>query len=409
MYKDAALLVSLDIGSYKTAVVVARQSLEELEILGVGSAPSQGLRKGLIINVETTVQAIRNAVEEAQARASCDIYEVSGSIVGGYVDGITSQGLVVIEDQEVQAKDLRRVIEVGRARALPVDCEILHVMPQEFLVDGQDRGRDPIGSSGVRLEAAVHLVAVASSAIQTISRCCERAGLSLHRLYFTALAAAEAVLTPEEKEMGVAVLDIGGGTTSVIVFAHGVPQHTAVLRLGGHNITNDLAVGLRTPLAEAEKLKQQYGCALMDLILPGETIGMPRIGGREPALLLRRRLGEIIEPRAEEILSLAKEQIEQASLLNKLGSGLVLTGGGAILAGMPELAERVFRMPTRRGRPHYLDGLVDELNSPMYATSIGTILSSIQEGQQNGIRPTRHGRGWQRVREEVAGWIRDFF
>ncbi len=409
MPKDADLLVSLDIGSYKTAVIVARQSLEGLEVLGVGSALSQGLRKGMILNVDATVRAIRKAIEEAQTGANCNIHEVSSGIVGGYLDGITSQGLVLIEDQEVRAEDLRRVIEVARTRALPADCEILHVMPQEFLVDSQDRGTYPIGSSGVRLEAAVHLVAVASSAVQTITKCCERAGLALHRLYFTALAAAEAVLTPEEKEMGVALLDIGGGTTGVIVFAHGVPQHTAVLGLGGHNITNDLTVGLRTPLAEAEKLKQQHGCALMDLILPGETIEMPRLGGREPVQLLRRRLGEIIEPRAEEILRLAKEQIEMAGLLNTLGSGLVLTGGGAILAGLPELAERIFRLPARRGRPQYLAGLVDERNSSMYATSIGVILSGIQNRHQSDIVPTRYGQGWQRVWERVVEWMRDFF
>ncbi len=409
MPKDAALLVSLDIGSYKTTVIAARQSLEGLEILGVGSALSRGLRKGMILNVDTTVRAIRKAVEEVQTGANCDIHEVSSGIVGGYLDGITSQGLVLVEDQEVRAEDLRRVIEVARTRALPADCEILHVMPQEFLVDSQDRGNNPIGSSGVRLEAAVHLVAVASSAVHTITKCCERAGLALHRLYFTALAAAEAVLTPEEKEMGVALLDIGGGTTGVIVFAHGVPHHTAVLRLGGHNITNDLAAGLRTPLAEAEKLKHQHGCALMDLILPGETIELPRLGGREPVQLLRRRLGEIIEPRAEEILHLAKEQIEMAGLLDKLGSGLVLTGGGAILAGLPELAERIFRVPARRGRPQYLDGLVDERNSSMYATGVGLILSGTQKGQQNNIVPTRYGRGWQRVWERVVEWMRDFF
>ena len=409
MPKDAALLVSLDIGSYKTTVIAARQSLEGLEILGVGSALSRGLRKGMILNVDTTVRAIRKAVEEVQTGANCDIHEVSSGIVGGYLDGITSQGLVLVEDQEVRAEDLRRVIEVARTRALPADCEILHVMPQEFLVDSQDRGNNPIGSSGVRLEAAVHLVAVASSAVHTITKCCERAGLALHRLYFTALAAAEAVLTPEEKEMGVALLDIGGGTTGVIVFAHGVPHHTAVLRLGGHNITNDLAAGLRTPLAEAEKLKHQHGCALMDLILPGETIELPRLGGREPVQMLRRRLGEIIEPRAEEILHLAKEQIEMAGLLDKLGSGLVLTGGGAILAGLPELAERIFRVPARRGRPQYLDGLVDERNSSMYATGVGLILSGTQKGQQNNIVPTRYGRGWQRVWERVVEWMRDFF
>ena len=409
MPKDAALLVSLDIGSYKTAVIVARQSLEGLEILGVGSALSQGLRKGLILNVETTAQTIRNAVEEAQTDANCDIYEVSSGIVGGYVEGITSQGLVIIENQEVQAEDLRRVIEVGRTRALSADCEVLHVMPQEFLVDGQDRGTNPVGSSGVRLETAVHLVAVSSNAVQTITKCCERAGLSVRRLYFTALAAAEAVLTPEEKEMGVALLDIGGGATSVIVFARGVPQHTAVLRVGGHNITNDLAVGLRTPLAEAEKIKQQHGCALLDLILPGETIEMARLGGREPVQLLRRRLGELIEPRAEEIFSLTKAQLEPTGLLDKLGSGLVLTGGGAILAGMPELAERVFQLPARRGTPPHLDGLIDEQTSPMYATGLGILLASVQERHQNGIGPLRQDRGWQSVRERVVEWIRDFF
>ena len=409
MYSEQSLLVSLDIGTYKTAVVVAEHTLEGVEIIGTGTALSQGLRKGLILNVETTVQAIRKAVEEAQLEASCEIHNVSSAIVGGHLEGITSQGVVVVKDQEVHADDLTQVIEVARAVALPADYEILHVLPQEFLVDGEDRGKNPIGTSGVRLESSVHMVAVASGAVQAMRKCCERADVYLQNLYFGPLAAAEAVLTPEEKEMGVVLLDIGGGTTSLVVFARGVPQHTAVLRVGGHNITNDLAVGLRTPLAEAEKLKQQHGCALMDLILPGEMIAMPRVGGREPTPLLRRRLGEIIEPRAEEILTLAKEQIEIAGLPDKLESGVVLTGGSAIMEGMPELAERIFRLPARRGAPRYVSGLVDAVNSPMYACSVGLILSSLQDGQTNSMLRPRHSQNWQRVRERVVEWIRDFF
>lgn len=409
MYNESALHVSLDIGTYKTAVVVAAQNIEGVEIIGLGTALSQGLRKGLILNVETTVQAIRKAVEDAQIGASCEIYNVSSGVVGGHVDGLSSQGVVAVRGQEVTAEDLTQVIDVARAVALPPDCEILHVMPQEFLVDGQDRGKNPIGTSGIRLETTVHLVAVASSAVRAMSRCCERAELYLQNVYFGPLAAAEAVLTPEEKEMGVALIDIGGGTTSLVVFARGVPQYTGVLRVGGHNMTNDLAVGLRTPLAEAEKLKQRYGCALIDSILPGEMIEMPRLGGRDPVPLLRRRLGEILEPRAAEILTLAKEHIEMAGLLDKLGSGVVLTGGSVILEGLPELTERIFRLPARRGVPKYVSGLVDAVNSPMYATSVGLILSSLQDVHTNGMGRVRPGQGWQGVRERVVEWIRDFF
>lgn len=409
MYNESMLHVSLDIGTYKTAVVVAEQSLEGVKIIGLGTALSHGLRKGLILNIETTVQAIRKAVEDAQIGASCEIYNVSSGIVGGHVDGLSSHGVVVVKDQEVTAEDLTQVIDVARAVALPPDCEILHVMPQEFLVDGQERGKNPIGTSGIRLEATVHLVAVASSAIQAMSKCCERAELYLQNVSFSPLAAAEAVLTPEEKEMGVALIDIGAGTTSLVVFARGVPQHTGVLRVGGHNMTNDLAVGLRTPLAEAEKLKQRHGCALLDLILPGQMIEMPRLGGRDPVPLLRRRLGEILEPRAAEILTLAKEHIEMAGLLDKLGSGVVLTGGSVILEGMPELTERIFRLPARRGVPQYVSGLVDAVNSPIYATGVGLILSNLQDVHTNGMDRVRPGQGWQGMRERVVEWIRDFF
>jgi cell division protein FtsA len=409
MNKENSLIVSLDIGTYKTSVIVAEHTPQGIEVLGIGTALSHGLRKGLVLNVETTVQAILKAVEEAQVGASCEIHNVCAGIAGGHVEGLTSHGVVVVKNHEISHEDVARVIEVARAIPLPPDCEILHVLPQEFMVDGQDRGRDPVGTSGVRLEANVHVVSMASSAAQTITKCCERAGLHVRQLYFTALAAAEAVLSPEERELGVAVLDVGAGTTGLVAFYRGVVLHTAVVRLGGSNITNDLALGLRIPLADAEKLKQRHGGALGDLVTPGEMIEMPRVGGRDPVPLPRRRMSEIIEPRAEEIFSLVREQLETAGVLNRLGSGVVITGGSAIMEGMPELAERVFRLPVRRGTPRHMGGLVDAVNSPMYATGVGLILSEFQQKGTNGVSRTRDVHGWQRVRERMVEWLRDFF
>ncbi|MEW6299420.1 MAG: cell division protein FtsA [Thermodesulfobacteriota bacterium] len=409
MQRENTLVVSLDVGTYKTAVIVAEVTPEGVEVAGIGTALSQGLRKGQIINVEATVQAIRKAVEEAQMGASCEIHNVCAGITGEHLAGVASQGVVVVKDREVSRSDVERVIEVARAIALPSGYEILHVLPQEFLVDGQDRGRDPVGSSGLRLEANVHVIAASSNEIQAVGKCGERAGLHIRALYFTALAAAEAVLTPEEKELGVALLDVGGGTTGMVAFHHGAVQHTAVLPLGGYHITNDLAVGLRIPIAEAEKIKQRHGCALGDLLTPGEMVEMPRVGGRDPAPVPRRRLSEIIEPRAEEIFTLVKGHLSEADVLGRLGSGIVLTGGSAIMEGMPELAERVFRVPVRRGAPRHIGGLVDAVNSPMYATGVGLILCELQQTRTNGVPRARDAHGWQRVRERMVEWIREFF
>jgi cell division protein FtsA len=409
MERETSLIVSLDVGTYKTAVVVAEPTSEGIDVLGVGTALSQGLRKGLVLNVESVVPAIRKAVEEAEVGASCEIHNVCTGLTGGFIEGVTSQGVVVVKEGEVSGADVAQLIEVARAIPLSSDREILHVLPQEFLVDGQTRGRDPIGAAGVRLEADVHVITVATSAAQTLLRCCERAGLQVRNLSLAILAAAESVLTPEEKELGVALLDIGGGTTGIVVFHRGVVLHTALLPIGGHNVTNDLAAGLRTPLAETEKLKQRHGCALVDLLTPGEMIEMPRVGGRDPTPTLRRRLSEIIELRVQEIFTLVKEQIEAAGAFDKLGSGVVITGGSAIMQGMPELAERVFRLPVRRGAPQYLSGLVDEVNSPMYATSVGLILRELQHLHANGITQPRSSHGWQRMRERVIEWFRDFF
>jgi cell division protein FtsA len=409
MQRENSLIVSLDIGTYKTAVVVAEPAPEGIEVLGIGTALSQGLRKGLILNVEAAVPVIRKAVEEAEVGASCEVYNVCVGLTGGFIEGITSQGMVVVKDHEVSSDDVSRVIEVARALALPPDCEILHVLPQEFLVDGQNRGRDPVGSAGVRLEADVQIITVATSAVQTLLRCCERADLQVRNLTLAVLAAAEAVLTPEEKELGVALVDVGGGTTSMVAFHRGVVQHTAFLPIGGSHITNDLAAGLRAPLAETEKLKQRHGCALTDLLTPGEMIEMPRVGGRDPLPLPRRRFSEIIELRVQEIFTLVKEQFDAVGVLDKLGCGVVLTGGSAIMPGMTELAERIFRVPVRRGVPPHLGALVDQVNSPMYATSVGLILWERQHMSANGVPQTRSGHGWQRVRERVVEWIREFF
>jgi cell division protein FtsA len=362
-----------------------------------------------VLNVEAAVPVIRKAIEEAEVGASCEIHNVCVGLTGGFIEGLTSQGVVVVKDPEVSGADVSRVIEVARAIALPSDCEILHVLPQEFLVDGQNRGRDPVGSAGIRLEADVQVITVATSAVHTLLRCCERANLQVRSLTLAVLAAAEAVLTPEEKELGVALLDVGGGTTGMVAFHRGIVQHTALLPLGGSHITNDLAAGLRSPLAETEKLKQRHGCALVDLLTPGEMIEMPRVGGRDPAPLLRRRLSEIIELRVQEILTLVKEQLAAAGVLDKLGCGIVLTGGSAIMPGMPELAERIFRLPVRRGVPSQVGALVDEVNSPMYATGVGLILWEMQHMHTNGIAQSRSGHGWQRVRERMVEWIREFF
>lgn len=410
MPRENALVVSLDIGTYKTAVVVAEVSPEDVEIVGIGTALSgQGLRKSQVINVDATVQAVRRAVDEAQMGASCEIHNVCASVTGEHVLGLSSHGAWAVKDREVSPADVQRVLEIARAVALPSGYEILHVLPQEFLVDGLERGRDPLGASGVRLEANVQIIAALSEAVQTIHKCGERAGLHIRSLHFAALAAAEAVLGPEEKELGTVVVDVGGGTTGMVAYYRGVVQHASVLPVGGSHITNDLAVGLRTTLAEAEKLKQKHGCAMANMVNNADVVEMPKVGSRDPLPMPRRRLSEIIEPRADEIFALVREQLDRAGVLGKLESGIVITGGSAIMEGMPEMAERVFRLPVRRGVPRYINGLVDAANSPMYATGVGLALCELQHARLNGSARGRDAHGWQRMRERVVEWIRDFF
>ena len=408
MAKKNQLLIGLDVGTYKIGVIVAEVVEGGVEVVGIGTAASRGLRKGVVVNIEKTVEAIRRAVEEAELMAACEIRSVIAGSAGSHIKGFNSHGVVAVRNREVASGDVERVVDAARAVALPTDQEVLHVLPQEFIVDDQDGIREPVGMAGVRLEARVHIVTGAVSAGQNLIKCCNRAGLHVRDLLAGPLAAAEAVLTPEERELGVALVDVGGGTIDVVVYQAGTIRHTAVLPVGGGHVTSDLAAALCTPPAEAEHLKQRHGSALAALTPADQTIEVPGLGGRAPHHLSRRALAEVIEPRAEEMLMLARAEIERAGCYQALASGVVLTGGGAVLEHMTALAERVFRLPVRLGAPLHLNGLVDVVASPMYSTAVGLVL--------HGLKQDGHGRRGEGVLghigvvgERMMGWLREFF
>ena len=408
MVRKNSLVIGLDVGTYKIGVIVAEVAESGVEIVGIGTAASRGLRKGVVNNIEKTVEAIRRAVEEAELMAACEIRSVIAGSAGSHIKGFNSHGVVAVRNREVAPGDVERVVDAARAVAIPTDQEVLHVLPQDFIVDDQDGIREPVGMAGVRLEARVHIVTGAVSAGQNLIKCCNRAGLHVRDLLAGPLAAAEAVLTPEERELGVALVDVGGGTIDVVVYQAGTIRHTAVLPVGGGHVTGDLAAALCTPPAEAERLKQRHGSALAALTPPEQTIEVPGLGGRAPHYLSRRALAEVIEPRAEEMLTLAKSEIERAGCYQALASGVVLTGGGAVLEHMTALAERVFRLPVRLGAPLHLSGLVDAVASPMYSTAVGLVL--------HGLRQQGHGRRGEGVLgqigvvgERMMGWLREFF
>jgi len=408
MAKKNPLVIGLDVGTYKIGVIVAEVAEGGIEVVGIGTAASRGLRKGVVVNIEKTVEAIRRAVEEAELMAACEIRSVIAGSAGSHIKGFNSHGVVAVRNREVASGDVERVVDAARAVALPTDQEVLHVLPQEFIVDDQDGIREPVGMAGVRLEARVHIVTGAVSAGQNLIKCCNRAGLHVRDLLAGPLAAAEAVLTPEERELGVALVDLGGGTIDVVVYQAGTIRHTAVLPVGGGHVTSDLAAALCTPPAEAEHLKQRHGSALAALTPAEQTIEVPGLGGRAPHHLSRRALAEVIEPRAEEMLMLARAEIERAGCYQALASGVVLTGGGAVLEHMTALAERVFRLPVRLGAPLHLNSLVDAVASPMYSTAVGLVL--------HGLKQDGHGRRGEGVLghigvvgERMMGWLREFF
>jgi cell division protein FtsA len=371
--KRDELIVGLDIGTTKIACIVGEVTDDGIDIIGIGTAASRGIRKGVVVNIDATVQSIEKAVEEAEHMAGCEITTVFAGIAGGHIKGLNSHGTVAVKDREVRGGDVDRVIESAKAVAIPMDREIIHVLPQEYIVDEQDGIREPLGMAGVRLEAKVHIVTAAVTSAQNIVKCCNRCGLSVSDIVLEPLASAEAVLHEDEKELGVVLVDIGGGTTDIAIFTEGAIVHTGVLPLGGNHLTNDIAVGLRTPLDAAEKIKQKYGCALTTLVNSDETIEVPSVGGRQPRVLARSVLVDIINPRVEEIFEHVRKEIAKSGFEDLLASGVVLTGGSTILEGMTELAEEVIGLPARRGLPRNIGGLVDVVRVPTFATGVGLV------------------------------------
>jgi cell division protein FtsA len=408
MSKKDSLVVGLDIGTTKICTVVAELAEGQINIIGLGTHPSKGLRKGVVINIDSTVQSIKKAVEEAELMAGVHLTSVYAGIAGGHIKGINSHGVIAVKNKEITPSDVKRVIDAASAVAIPMDREVIHIIPQEFIVDDQDGIRDPVGMSGVRLEGRVHIVTGAITSAQNIIKCANRAGLDVDDIVLEQLGSSEAVLTPEEKELGVAIIDIGGGTTDLVIFSSGSIKHTAVFSLAGSHITNDISLGLRTPLQEAEKIKIRYGCALTSLVRKDETIEVPSVGGRKPRSLSRHTLAEIIEPRVEEILSLVQHEIMRTGYGNLLASGIILTGGSALLEGVPDLAEQIFNVPVRKGIPIGISGLVDLVNSPMYATGVGMVLYGSRHMAQSRFKKGE-GNIFTKVTHRMKEWIEEFF
>ena len=405
-------VVGLDIGTTKICCIVG-EVVESgphpiIDIVGIGTAPSAGLRKGVVVNIDTTVESISKAVEEAELMAGVEISNVYAGIAGGHIKSFNSTGVVAIKDREISQQDVRRVIDAAKAVAIPTDRDIIHVIPQEFIIDDQDGIKDPIGMSGVRLECKVHIVTAAVSSAQNIVKCANKSGLNVAEICLQPIASSEAVLSADERELGVVLVDIGGGTSDIAIYREGSIVHTGVLAIGGNHITNDIAVGLRTPNHEAEKLKIKYGCALSSLVSADETIEVPGVGGRKPRIVARKLLAEIIEPRVEEIFTLIQTEVMRSGYGELLSAGVVLTGGSTLLEGMTEISEFVFDMPVKRGFPHGVGGIRDVVSSPKFATGVGLL----KFGARNLVKskfPMRDRHIYDKVRDSMKTWIKDLF
>jgi cell division protein FtsA len=408
--KKDNIVVGLDIGTTKICAIVGEVKEDgRIDIIGIGSHPSRGLRKGVVVNIESTVESIKKAVEEAELMAGVEINAVFTGIAGSHIKSFNSRGVIAIKDREISKADVERVIEAAKAVAIPLDREILHVLPQEFAIDDQDGIKEPLGMSGVRLEAEVHIVTGAVTSAQNIIKSCNRAGLDVLDIVLEPLASSHSVLSNDEKELGVAVVDVGGGTTDLAIFVEGGIWHTAVIAIGGNHLTNDIAVGLRTPAAEAEKIKKRYGCALTNMVRDDETIEVASVGGRPPRVLSRQVLAEIIEPRIEEIFGLVLKEFRKTGFEDRIASGVVITGGTAIMEGIPEGAERVMEMPARRGLPMNIGGLVDVVNSPMYATGVGLVLFGAQQTGAGKVKRISDGNLFAKVVGRMREWVENFF
>lgn len=403
------LIVGLDIGTSKVVAIVGEITPDnEVEIIGLGSHPSRGLKKGVVVNIESTVQSIQRAIEEAELMSGCQIHSVYAGIAGSHVRSLNSHGIVAIRDKEVMSADVERVIDAARAVAIPADQKILHILPQEFIIDEQESIREPVGMSGVRLEAKVHMVTGAVSAAQNIIKCVRRCGLEVDDIILEQLASSHSVLTDDEKELGVCLVDIGGGTTDIAVFTEGAIRHTAVIPIAGDQVTNDIAVALRTPTQYAEEIKIKYACALTQLASADETIEVPSVGERPDRRLARQTLAEVVEPRYEELFTLIQAELRRSGFEDLCAAGIVLTGGSSKMEGAVELAEEIFHMPVRLGVPQYVTGLVDVVRNPIHSTGVGLLLFGYQNRAMRESE-ARMGNGFKSVWNRMKNWFHGNF
>ncbi|MBI3045163.1 MAG: cell division protein FtsA [Betaproteobacteria bacterium] len=399
------LIVGLDIGTSKITAIVAEIGPDGgFEIIGMGNHASRGLKKGVVVNIETTVSAIQRALEEAELMADCKIREVYTGIAGSHIRSFNSQGMVPVKDKEVAQSDIERVVDTARAVQIPNDQQILHVLNQEFIIDGQEDVREPLGMSGVRLEVKVHIVTGAVSSAQNIVKCVRRCGLEVRDLILQPLASAMAVVSDDEKDLGVALVDIGGGTTDLVVFTHGAIRHTAVIPIAGDQITNDIAMALRTPTKDAEEIKERFGCSLAQLADPQDTVEVPGLGDRDPRQLSRKTLAEVIEPRMEELYSLVQTELRRSGYEELLSSGVVITGGSSVMQGMVELGEEVFHMPVRVGYPNYSGALAETVRHPRYSTAVGLLLAGAQQHRSRELA-RMNVSSFQQVLERMKSWF----
>ncbi len=406
---DKNLIVGLDIGTSKVVAIVGAITVDnEVDIIGIGSSRSHGLKKGVVVNIESTVHSIQRAIEEAELMSGCEIHSVYAGIAGSHIRSLNSHGIVAIRDNEVSINDVDRVIDAARAVAIPADQKILHILPQEFVIDNQEGVKEPIGMSGVRLEAKVHMVTGAVSAAQNIIKCVRRCGLEVDDIILEQLAASYSVLTQDEKELGICLVDIGGGTTDIAVFTDGAIYHTAVIPIAGDQVTNDIAVALRTPTQHAEDIKVQYACALTQLANPEETIEVPSVGDRPSRRLARQTLAEVVEPRYEELFTLVQSELRRSGFENLIAAGVVLTGGSSKMEGAVELAEEIFHMPVRVGIPQYVSGLSDVVKNPIYSTGVGLLLFGLRQTRE-GITPIRINNGFKGVWDRMKSWFQGNF
>ncbi|MDX8388663.1 MAG: cell division protein FtsA [Ghiorsea sp.] len=386
MSRQNQIIVGLDIGTSKIACIVAEAGQDgRLDIVGLGTHPSKGLRRGVVVNIESTVESIRLAVEEAELMADVDIKKVYVGIAGSHIRGYNSHGVVATKNGEVTEDDVNRVVEAAKAMNIPADQQILHVLPQEYIIDRQDGIREPVGMSGVRLETRVHVITGAVSSAQNIIKCCNRCDLDVSSTVLEQIASSEAVLSQDEKDIGVLLVDIGGGTTDLAVFIDGAIRHTAVIPVGGDHLTNDLVAGLRTSAREADILKKKYGSCMSGLILADETVEVPRVGGRPPQSMPRQVMAQLLEPRMQELFELVREELERSGYKELVAAGVVLTGGSSLLEGALELADEIFELPVRLGRPQNVGGLVDVVNSPIFSTGVGLIQYGQRYREEQGM------------------------